>query len=275
MNRIKKIKGHLLITTLLVWLVSVILSGCVVRLDSNIGEQSISEKTAQVSGMDAGTSKKESDEPGSEKEKANDAAETAETKAAEVKEEPRKATSEVKAAEEVVEAKESDPKGEEATEAKESDLKKTEEKAEGTREEKAKGEKEGSAVSKPAETWKSLDQNGLYTDKDQVALYLHLYGQLPGNYITKKQAEELGWDAGKGNLEEIAPGKSIGGGRFGNREELLPKKEGRIYYECDIDYDGGYRGAKRIVYSSDGLIYYTEDHYKTFELLYTSEGKAE
>lgn len=120
-----------------------------------------------------------------------------------------------------------------------------------------------------------IDQDGSYTGKDQVALYLHIYGKLPDNYITKREAEDLGWDSGKGNLEDVAPGKSIGGSRFGNREGLLAEKDGRNYYECDIDYDGGYRKGKRIVYSDDGLIYYTEDHYKTFELLYTSEGKEE
>ena len=119
------------------------------------------------------------------------------------------------------------------------------------------------------------EETGIYTDKEQVAFYLHLYGRLPSNYISKKEAERLGWDSREGNLDEVAQGKSIGGGRFGNREGLLPEKKGRTYYECDIDYDGGYRGGKRIVYSNDGLIYYTEDHYNSFELLYTSEGKAE
>lgn len=119
------------------------------------------------------------------------------------------------------------------------------------------------------------EEAGVYTDKEQVACYLHRYGHLPSNYISKKEAERLGWDSKKGNLDEVAPGKSIGGNKFGNREGLLPEKKERTYYECDIDYNGGYRGGKRIVYSSDGLIYYTEDHYNSFELLYTSEGKAE
>ncbi|MGN1069057.1 MAG: ribonuclease domain-containing protein [Candidatus Fimadaptatus sp.] len=61
---------------------------------------------------------------------------------------------------------------------------------------------------------------------------------------------------------------SIGGDRFGNREGLLPDARGRQYYECDVNYDGGYRGGERIVFSSDGLIYYTCDHYNTFALLY-------
>ena len=111
-------------------------------------------------------------------------------------------------------------------------------------------------------------EDGEYTSKDEVAAYIHEFGHLPSNYITKKKAEELGWVAREGNLWKVAPGKSIGGGRFGNYEGLLPEKNGRKYYECDIDFRGKSRGAKRIVYSNDGLIFYTEDHYETFEQLY-------
>ena len=113
-------------------------------------------------------------------------------------------------------------------------------------------------------------EDGEYTDKEHVALYIHAYGHLPSNYITKDEARDAGWDSSKGNLDEVCPGKSIGGDRFGNYEELLPKKKGRKYTECDIDYNPkkGSRGAKRIVFSNDGLIYYTGDHYNTFELLY-------
>ena len=115
-----------------------------------------------------------------------------------------------------------------------------------------------------------IDKNGTYDDKESVALYLHLYGELPSNYITKAEAESLGWDGG--SVEEYAPGKCIGGSKFGNYEGLLPQKNGRKYYECDIDTLGkSSRGAKRIVYSNDGLIYYTADHYETFELLYGEE----
>ena len=114
----------------------------------------------------------------------------------------------------------------------------------------------------------SVQEDGEYILKDEVALYLHIYGKLPGNFVTKKEAQELGWDNKKGNLDEVAPGKSIGGSYFGNYERLLPKKKGRKYYECDLEYEGGYRGAKRLIYSNDGLIFYTEDHYKTFEQLY-------
>lgn len=113
-----------------------------------------------------------------------------------------------------------------------------------------------------------IEEDGTYISKDEVALYLHIYGYLPDNYITKKEAQDLGWDSKKGNLDQVAPGMSIGGGYFGNYEGMLPEKKGRKYYECDLDYEGGYRGAKRLIYSNDGLIFYTEDHYKTFEQLY-------
>lgn len=116
-----------------------------------------------------------------------------------------------------------------------------------------------------------IQEDGTYTSKEEVAGYIHLYGHLPDNFITKKEAKALGWVSSEGNLAEVAPGKSIGGDYFGNFEGNLPEKKGREYHECDIDSDGGYRGAKRIVYSNDGLIYYTEDHYETFELLYGEE----
>lgn len=116
----------------------------------------------------------------------------------------------------------------------------------------------------------SIDINGTYTSKDDVALYIHTYNQLPNNFITKKMAQKLGWTGG--SLEPYAPGKCIGGDRFGNYEGLLPKKAGRTYTECDIDtLHADKRGAKRIIFSNDGLIYYTEDHYETFTLLYGEE----
>lgn len=114
----------------------------------------------------------------------------------------------------------------------------------------------------------AVTEDGSYTTREEVALYLHTFGHLPGNYITKKEAEQLGWDNKKGNLWEVAPGKSIGGSHFGNYEKQLPEKKGRKYYECDINYEGKYRGAERIIYSDDGLVFYTGDHYKTFEQLY-------
>ncbi len=115
-----------------------------------------------------------------------------------------------------------------------------------------------------------LAEDGSYTTKEDVALYIHLYGHLPDNFITKKEAQKLGW--GGGSLEPYAPGKCIGGDYFGNYEGLLPEKKGRKYTECDIDTLGAKsRGAKRIIFSNDGLIYYTDDHYESFELLYGEE----
>jgi len=112
-----------------------------------------------------------------------------------------------------------------------------------------------------------LDEDGSYYSKEEVALYIHQYGKLPDNFITKKEAEALGWTGG--SLEPYAPGKVLGGTYFGNYEGLLPSAPGRKYTECDIDTKGQRsRGAKRIVFSNDGLIYYTDDHYETFELLY-------
>lgn len=116
----------------------------------------------------------------------------------------------------------------------------------------------------------SLNQNGSYTTKEEVALYIHTYGKLPPNFITKSQAQKLGWKGG--SLEPYAPGKCIGGDRFGNYEGLLPTAPGRYYTECDIDTLGkSSRGAKRIVFSNDGLVYYTDDHYESFTLLYGEE----
>ena len=112
-----------------------------------------------------------------------------------------------------------------------------------------------------------LDEDGTYNSAEDVSLYLHTYGHLPENYITKSEARDLGWTGG--SVERYAPGCAIGGDKFGNREGVLPKG---TYHECDIDTIGeSSRGAKRLVYADDGRIYYTEDHYETFTLLYGEE----
>lgn len=114
----------------------------------------------------------------------------------------------------------------------------------------------------------SVAEDGSYNSKDDVALYLHLYGHLPGNYVTKQEAQAQGWSGG--SVEPYTgEGTAIGGSSFGNYEERLPDAKGRSYHECDIDTVGeSSRGAKRLVYSNDGLIYYTGDHYESFDLLY-------
>lgn len=114
----------------------------------------------------------------------------------------------------------------------------------------------------------SVEEDGWYDSKEEVALYIHLYGRLPDNYVTKREAQDLGWSGG--SVERYAgEGTAIGGSRFGNYEGLLPEAEGRTYTECDIGTVGtSSRGAQRVVFSNDGLVYYTGDHYQSFELLY-------
>lgn len=126
------------------------------------------------------------------------------------------------------------------------------------------------SVGEVESTQDSISVDESYYSKEDVALYIHKYNRLPKNYITKNQARNLGWEGG--SVEKVAPGKSIGGDTFRNLEGTLPKKAGRTYMECDIDtLNKESRGAKRIVFSNDGLIYYTDDHYETFTLLYGEE----
>ncbi len=119
----------------------------------------------------------------------------------------------------------------------------------------------------PPDTSEALDIDGTYTTKEDVSLYIHIYGHLPSNFITKKEARSLGWEGG--SLDEYANGKCIGGDHFGNYEKLLPEKKGREYKECDINtLHKKKRGPERLAFSNDGLIYYTPDHYETWEQLY-------
>lgn len=112
-----------------------------------------------------------------------------------------------------------------------------------------------------------------YYDIESVVLYLHTYGELPDNYVTKSEAGKLGWSGG--SVERYKDGAAIGGDRFGNREGLLPKASGRSYTECDIDTNGqNSRGAKRLVFSNDGLYFYTDDHYKSFTEYTVENGRV-
>ena len=124
----------------------------------------------------------------------------------------------------------------------------------------------------PGQTESKPDVNGIYTSKDDVAAYIIAYGRLPSNFITKDEAKKAGWSgSGSDALDNYKSlkNKCIGGDYFGNYENKLPKKNGRTYTECDIDtLNAKQRGVKRIVFSNDGLIYYTEDHYESFKLLY-------
>ena len=117
-----------------------------------------------------------------------------------------------------------------------------------------------------------ISEDGEYDTKDEVCAYLVQYHELPSNYMTKKEARKLGWEGGA--LNRLIDGMCIGGDYYGNYEGVLPDIKGREYHECDIDtLSGSSRGPKRIVYSGDDdneewNIYYTDDHYETFTLLW-------
>jgi guanyl-specific ribonuclease Sa len=120
----------------------------------------------------------------------------------------------------------------------------------------------------PAAAAADIRENGAYLSRDDVAAYLHLYGRLPTNYLTRDEAKELGWSNKKNNLGDVAPGCAIGGDSFGNREGLLPDADGREWWECDVNVQSGRRSDQRLVWSNDGLIYYTPDNHNSFERLY-------
>lgn len=100
--------------------------------------------------------------------------------------------------------------------------------------------------------------------QDGADYWLIQYGTLPEYYMTKEDAKQQGWRSIEGNLAEVAPGMMIGGDEYKNRNGHLPQAEGRIWYEADINYMDGYRTRHRILYSNDGLVFVTYDHYETF-----------
>ena len=117
----------------------------------------------------------------------------------------------------------------------------------------------------------AVEEDGWYDSMEFVAVYLDTFDKLPDNYLTKKEAQALGWESRKGNLWDVAYGCSIGGDRFGNYEGLLPSKKGRTWYEADCYYTKGKRNAHRILFSNDGLVYYTDDHYESFTQMFPSK----
>ena len=119
-----------------------------------------------------------------------------------------------------------------------------------------------------AEAEATVTEDGTYNSKEEVAADIHLCGRLPPNFISKTKARNAGWESSEGNLDEVLPGYSIGGSKYWNDDGALPEESGRSWTECDINYQGGYRGSERIIFSNDGLVYYTSDHYETFEQLY-------
>ena len=109
---------------------------------------------------------------------------------------------------------------------------------------------------------------GPIIDPQSIADYLFAHGELPDNFITKKEARALGWDSSRNYLSDVAPGMSIGGDYFGNYEGRLPVEQGVEYHEADCWYTGGKRNAYRVIYSNQGRVWYTEDHYETFTELF-------
>ena len=111
----------------------------------------------------------------------------------------------------------------------------------------------------------SSNQIDELTNDEIVVKYLKEHGELPEYYITKSEAKSLGWIPSKGNLCEVAPGRAIGGDIWTNRQKSLPTKSGRKYFEADLNYNCGNRNADRVVFSNDGLVFVTHDHYRNFE----------
>ena len=123
----------------------------------------------------------------------------------------------------------------------------------------------------PTEIPEVTKKPGPIIDPQAIADYLFEHGELPENFITKQEARDLGWDSSYNYISDIAPGMSIGGDYFGNYEGKLPRVKGRKYYEADCYYTGGKRNQYRIIYSNDGHVWYTDDHYNTFTEMSPSE----
>ena len=126
-------------------------------------------------------------------------------------------------------------------------------------------------VETPTAVPESTATPGPLDEAQRIADYIFEHGELPDNFITKKQAQALGWDSAFNYVSDVAPGKSIGGDYFGNYEQKLPVVKSRKYYEADCFYKGGKRNAYRIIYSTDGHVWYTEDHYNTFIELFPTK----
>ncbi|MCW5772026.1 MAG: hypothetical protein KIT16_10360 [Rhodospirillaceae bacterium] len=129
----------------------------------------------------------------------------------------------------------------------------------------------GSAVSVPPDEARALRPflERLRLRQPRAAMgtisHVHATGRLPECYLAKREAERRGWRPGS-DLWRVAPGHAIGGDTFGNRERQLPARN--RYVEADLDYDGGRRGAARLVFvrGSKGrwLMWVTTDHYRSF-----------
>ena len=108
-------------------------------------------------------------------------------------------------------------------------------------------------------------------EAQRLADYIFEHGELPDNFVTKKEAQAMGWHTKYRYVGDIRPGLCIGGDYFGNYEGNLPVVKGRKYYEADCFYQGGPRNEYRIIYSTDGHVWYTGDHYTTFTELFPTD----
>ena len=130
-------------------------------------------------------------------------------------------------------------------------------------------EEQGTATEQETASVTTVTQGEFYYDLEHVVLYLDTFDELPPNYITKKEAQALGWEGG--TVEDFKEGAAIGGTYYGNYEGILPT--GTEYHECDLDtHPHKKRGAKRLVYSDDGKYYYTDDHYEHFSEVTVTNG---
>lgn len=144
--------------------------------------------------------------------------------------------------------------------------------AKATRKPKATKTPKAAKTAKPTKTPKpAAEETGPIIEPQAIADYLFEHGELPDNFITKKEAQALGWDSSRNYVSDVAPGKSIGGDWFGNYQGKLPRAKGRTFRECDCNYVKGKRKDDRIVWSSDGRVWFTDDHYETFTELFPSK----
>lgn len=137
-------------------------------------------------------------------------------------------------------------------------------------EQSSSSEKQSSSSIATKSIYEAVEESGLYTTKDSVAAYLCKFDKLPSNYVSKNEGQSL-YESKTGNTFEkwnfnpwTTLGVMIGGDVFDNREGLLPSGS---YHEADVDYSAKNRGTKRLIYQSDCVIYYTADHYETFNKL--------
>lgn len=119
------------------------------------------------------------------------------------------------------------------------------------------------SVLNSSKNYESIQEIDELTEESKVINYVKAHHELPDYYLTKAEARRKGWVASEGNLCKVLPGKAIGGDKFSNREKTLPK--GNQYFEADVNYTCGRRNADRIVFTKQGEVWLTHDHYKAFQ----------